>query len=128
MDRAPLTAPGFGTVPWPFYRLTERGRNSEDGIQGEIAPAIPHTEGVPRTKGFTEARLAERAAWGAFLLEGAQNTLTGQLTEEDRRHLAERYNQGWIATMDITPVPIPASAWLFGSALGLLGWMRRRKQ
>lgn len=23
-------------------------------------------------------------------------------------------------------VPVPASAWLFGSALGLLGWMRRR--
>ncbi|MFW2404428.1 MAG: VPLPA-CTERM sorting domain-containing protein [Gammaproteobacteria bacterium] len=25
-----------------------------------------------------------------------------------------------------TSVPIPAAAWLFGSALGLLGWMRRR--
>jgi hypothetical protein len=24
-------------------------------------------------------------------------------------------------------VPIPASAWLFGSALGLLGWLRRRR-
>ena len=23
-------------------------------------------------------------------------------------------------------VPVPASAWLFGSALGLLGWVRRR--
>ncbi len=25
------------------------------------------------------------------------------------------------------PVPLPASVWLFGSALGLLGWMRRKK-
>ena len=26
-----------------------------------------------------------------------------------------------------TTVPIPASAWLFGSAIGLLGWMRRKE-
>jgi hypothetical protein len=26
-----------------------------------------------------------------------------------------------------TAVPIPATVWLFGSALGLLGWMRRKK-
>ena len=32
----------------------------------------------------------------------------------------------WLV-VEFTPVPIPASVWLFGSALGLLGWMRRRK-
>lgn len=26
-----------------------------------------------------------------------------------------------------TVIPVPAAAWLFGSALGLLGWMRRRQ-
>jgi len=29
----------------------------------------------------------------------------------------------WIST---TPIPVPAAAWLFGSALGLLGWVRFR--
>jgi len=27
---------------------------------------------------------------------------------------------------DFTPIPVPAAVWLFGSALGLLGWMRRK--
>ncbi len=28
---------------------------------------------------------------------------------------------------DVSVVPVPAAVWLFGSALGLLGWMKRRK-
>jgi hypothetical protein len=27
----------------------------------------------------------------------------------------------------INPVPVPGAVWLFGSAIGLLGWMRRRR-
>jgi hypothetical protein len=39
---------------------------------------------------------------------------------------------GWIELhgsvdyLSIQVVPIPATTWLFGSALGLMGWMRRR--
>lgn len=29
--------------------------------------------------------------------------------------------------MEVQVVPVPAAVWLFGSALGLLGWMRRRQ-
>jgi len=30
------------------------------------------------------------------------------------------------AELALTPIPVPAAVWLFGSALGLIGWMRRR--
>lgn len=36
-------------------------------------------------------------------------------------------NRSWaVHDGDVGVIPIPAAAWLFGSALGLLGWMRRR--
>lgn len=33
----------------------------------------------------------------------------------------------YLAMQEVSQVPVPAAAWLFGSALAGLGWMRRRK-
>ena len=32
-----------------------------------------------------------------------------------------------VASANLTAIPIPAAVWLFGSALGLLGWARRKQ-
>jgi len=32
----------------------------------------------------------------------------------------------WEFQVNGAAVPVPAAVWLFGSALGLLGWMRRK--
>lgn len=32
----------------------------------------------------------------------------------------------WTATFAVTPIPVPAAAWLFAGALGALAWLRRR--
>jgi hypothetical protein len=36
-------------------------------------------------------------------------------------------NYEWEIVVTNTAVPVPAAVWLFGSALGMLGWMRRKK-
>jgi hypothetical protein len=46
------------------------------------------------------------------------NHLEGLLRQTNDRHDEKHHNN---------VVPIPASAWLFGSAIGLLGWSKRRK-
>jgi hypothetical protein len=40
---------------------------------------------------------------------------------------ADNFNSVSHPNFRINTIPIPASVWLFGSALGGLGWMRRRK-
>jgi len=36
------------------------------------------------------------------------------------------FNSAYQGVFTLTVVPVPAAVWLFGSALGLLGWVRRR--
>lgn len=31
-------------------------------------------------------------------------------------------------TFNLTPVPVPGAVWMLGSAVGLLGWLRRRSR
>ena len=55
----------------------------------------------------------------SFVADGSQSTIKFVGT-----------NSGWngfyIDNVDVSVVPIPAAMWLFGSALGLMGWMRRK--
>jgi len=55
-----------------------------------------------------------------------QNTLTAFTDESGEQAWIQKKLTFTAGTVMLPPVPVPASVWLFGSALGLLGWMRRR--
>ncbi len=67
---------------------------------------------------------------GILTLDGVRYQLDGTLTAGGGDSLLLTIQTGNNSIYEIAlttaVVPVPAAVWLFGSALGLLGWMRRR--
>ena len=67
---------------------------------------------------------------GILSLDGVRYRILGDITAGggDSLQLQTQTGNNSIYKVNLTTaaVPVPAAVWLFGSALGLLGWMRRR--
>jgi hypothetical protein len=81
------------------------------------------------TNGFTECigkNYGEEGIW----LEAGNHTfnLSSAWTglESVSIHSSDFYGYMAIDNIVVSVVPIPAAVWLFGSGLGLLGWMRQK--
>jgi hypothetical protein len=55
-----------------------------------------------------------------------QNDLTAISSVENESALIQKKFEGVGLVINPVVIPVPAAVWLFGSALGLLGWMRRK--
>jgi len=67
---------------------------------------------------------------GILSMPGARYQLEGSLTPGGGDNLLltvqDFHNSIYKIALTTAAVPVPASVWLFGSALGLLGWLRRK--
>ena len=74
------------------------------------------------------ALLSDTALWGgtsgvtAFVPDGSGGITEFVLPQSVVSVISSTFDY----TNAITPIPVPAAAWLFASALGLLGWMRQK--
>jgi len=76
----------------------------------------------------TSIDLADTAGWNTdtkviMTLENRLNATTLNSGVGESAFIEKKF--GGVGII-VNPIPIPGAVWLFGSALGLLGWMRRR--
>jgi hypothetical protein len=80
--------------------------------------------------GLGESQFITSSAGGSMSLEtlGIQNFSGSGWTDLTWIRLSNNIEIGGpgFDTLTLNTVPVPAAIWLFGSALGLLGWMRRK--
>lgn len=56
------------------------------------------------------------------ILSGDQQSLTIEI----KKQLTQGFALQQVYALNYTLIPVPAAVWLFASALGLMGWLRRR--
>jgi hypothetical protein len=61
----------------------------------------------------------------ANIIDGSPYTPAYQLYNDGFTYPSEA-DLGSVVQFTVSAVPVPAAVWLFGSGLGLLGWLRRR--
>ena len=64
--------------------------------------------------------------WDIAILRYSVSELTNPNDPADFSRTTVAFAEASIDAISVTPVPVPAAAWLFGSALGLMNWFRCR--
>jgi hypothetical protein len=97
-------------------------------VDSELFSAGPLTTVGALTEWTASASvdLADTAGWGSdtAVIAQIQNVLNATSTVLGESAFIQKKFEG--VGLVVNPIPVPAAVWLFGSALGVLGWLRRR--
>lgn len=114
----PTAQPGQNRfTPLTFSIDLGGDQSATDGILDYVAGSIPGANGsflfAAHLVAFTDQNPADPV--------GSCVGQTPDANNQDCNYLVS----GWFS-VPAAPIPVPAAVWLFGSALGLLAWVRRR--
>jgi len=97
----------------------------DPGFQVLVEGIVVHSRSAGELSA-TDDGILENTGWTTFVIDlsaYATNTIT---IEFNAGNSVDDLYQSW-AYVELTSVPVPASVWLLGSALGMLGWRFRRQ-
>jgi hypothetical protein len=137
------TRPGAGGVIYDDWRLPSMDLDDDDTIvdcssapelncrDNEYGYMYHQNDVTAASPGFFSNVEGDTVYWSgtAFAPEGSEAWYTNFGIGSQGHASKNGFIQyGWaVRSGDVAVVPVPAAVWMFGSALGLLGWMRRRK-
>lgn len=105
---------------------------------GECDPTVPYCDPNPLPKGFDDPapfiNLPTSHGWwtGTELPAQSEEDSSGAFyfsfdSGNQEKFTLDANRHAWaVRDGDVSAVPVPAAVWLFGSAIGLLGWIRRK--
>lgn len=120
----PITKANYSRAGWLFSQIGTLAPNDYAG-QADIQEAIWKIMspsyvlvGAGASAWYTSATDASHDSfdWSAVMRVVTPNPLVQDATDI----------QEFLVGPGITVVPVPAAVWLFGSAVGIMGWVRRR--
>lgn|GEM_PF-685467 len=122
------------------FRITSLTKQCGAGIFAPICkdnqifdagPLTVNTNSPVTWNASAQIDLADTAGWDTdtkvtMTIENLLTATTLNPGVGETAFIQKKFSAGDVGII-VNPVPLPAAAWLFGSAIGLLGWIRRRR-